>query len=386
MKNIYILFLASIILMISCISSESYLKKAQYNAAVYQAVKKIRKKQKDKDVEVLKKAYPIANQQDNERINFLKQEGRPDIWDEVFERYQNLKDRQDLVKTVVPITYSGGVLNFKITDYDAEIIAAKKRAAEYFYVHAQTLLKKDNRFDARLAYEELFKITEYYPNYQNISELLQIAKEKGITKVLLSTKNHTHFRLMDKFVQSLYPKDLTPLNSNWIRYTIDKEITNHYDVILNLRGIVLSPELIKETQHTENKQIVDGWEYQLDQNGNVMKDSLGNDIKKPKYITISCIVTETVQRRNISLNADLNYYQKGSNDIIKNSPITANFFIENTFAHANGDYRALKSETKKLLEHKPILMPTDLDMIYQAGNVIREAVKTELMKNRSVIR
>jgi hypothetical protein len=31
-------------------------------------------------------------------------------------------------------------------------------------------------------------------------------------------------------------------------------------------------------------------------------------------------------------------------------------------------------------------MPTDLDMIYEAGNVIREAVKTELMKNRGVIK
>jgi len=386
MRKLFILSLASIILMISCISSESYLKKGQYNAAVYQAVKKIRKKQKDKDVEVLKKAYPIANQQDIDRINFLRQEGRPDIWDEVFERYQSLKNRQNLVKTVIPITYTGGTLNFKTIDYDAEIIAAKKKAAEYFYVHAQSLLKTGNRFDARLAYDELMQIANYYPNYQNTAQLLQVAREKGMTNVLLSTKNHTHFRLMNDFVQSLYPKDLTPLNSHWVHYTIDKNLTNHYDVILNLRGIVLSPELLKEKQYTETKEIRDGWEYQLDQNGNVMKDSLGNDIKKPKFITISCVVTETIQRRDVNLKAELNYYERGTHDNVKNSPINANFFIENVFAVANGDFRALKSETKKLLERKPILMPTDLDMIYEAGNVIREAVKTELMKNRGVIK
>ena len=203
---------------------------------------------------------------------------------------------------------------------------------------------------------------------------------------MLTTKNHTHFRLLNKFVQSLYPKDLTPLNSHWVHYTVDKKLNNHYDVILNLRGIVLTPELLKEKQYTESKKIRDGWEYQLDQNGNVMKDSLGNDIKHPKYITITCLVTETIQRRDITLKAELNYYERGTNDNVRNSPINAVFFIENTFAVANGDFRALKPETKKLLEHKPILMPNDLDMVYEAGNVIREAVKTELMKNRNVIR
>jgi hypothetical protein len=207
-----------------------------------------------------------------------------------------------------------------------------------------------------------------------------------MTNVLLTTKNHTHFKLMNKFVQSLYPKDLTPLNSFWVHYTIDKSITNHYDVILNLRGILLTPELLKENQYTESKEIRDGWEYILDAHGNVMKDSLGNDMKKPKYTVISCVVTETLQRRDITLKAELNYYQKGTNDNVRNSPVNAVFFIENSFAVANGDFRALKPETKKKLENKPILMPNDIDMIYEAGNVIREAVKNELMNNRRVIK
>ena len=192
--------------------------------------------------------------------------------------------------------------------------------------------------------------------------------------------------MLSKFTQSLYPKDLTPLNSRWKHYTIDKSLYNHYDIVLNLRGILLSPELLKETQYTESKKIRDGWEYVLDNNGNVMKDSLGNDVKKPKYINISCVVIETIQRREITIKSELNYFEKGSNDNIRSIPVNATFFIENVFAIANGDFRALKPETKKLLEHKPILMPSDIDMIYEAGNVIRDAVKKEMINNRGVIK
>ena len=189
------LFILSVLIITSCINFTSMYKKGKYDLAVYQAVKKIRKNPKEKYIAVLKKSYPIANQEDLDRIKFLKMEGKPDIWDEVFERYQKLKDRQDLVKTVTPIKYSGGTLDFKIVDYDADIIAAKKKAAEYFYVHSKKLIESNNRFAARQSYNELLRINDYYPNYKDVNTLLKKALAKGTTFVYLDDENNTHFKL-----------------------------------------------------------------------------------------------------------------------------------------------------------------------------------------------
>ena len=377
----------SVFILISCSSSSSYLKKGDYHMAVVKAVKKIRRNPKDKDIEVLKKAYPIANKQNLDRIKYLKMEGRPDVWEEILNNYEVLKQRQDLVQTILPLKYSGGTLNFSYVDYNKEIIEAKKKASEYYYVHAQRLMKSGNRFDARDAYYELMKISKYYPMYKETDRLIEKAQILGTTNVLLVPENRTHFRLRKDFLYSLFPKDLTPLNSKWVRYTLNKPENNvHYDIILKLKRIMLSPELLKEKVYTESKRIRDGWEYVLDNNGNVMKDSLGNDIKKEKYKIIKCTVTETLQRREVVITSELNYFDKINNEFVRNIPLTATYFIENTFSVANGDYRALTEETKKKLENKPILMPKDLEMIYQAGNVIRDVVKNELLKNKNVIR
>jgi hypothetical protein len=186
-------------------------------------------------------------------------------------------------------------------------------------------------------------------------------------------------------MKSLYPESVSFLNSEWVNYT-KKDIKTDYDIILDLQRVILSPELIKETEYTETKKIRQGWEYVLDENGNVMKDSLGNDIKKPKYVTISCVVRQTTQRRNVDLYAKIKYINNINKAIIKSIPVKSNFFIENVFAVANGDLRALKPETKKLLNNRPVLMPDDIGMIYQAGKSMREAVISQLKANKSIIK
>ena len=79
-------------------------RKGNYDAAIDKAVKQLRKDPKDvKQIDILTQSYKVANEQDNERVRFLKMEGRPNNWDEIYLVYKALNDRQSLVRTVTPL-------------------------------------------------------------------------------------------------------------------------------------------------------------------------------------------------------------------------------------------------------------------------------------------
>ena len=72
MKNLILLFVV-IVAFGACTSSTKYLQQGNYDEAVSTAVEKLQKKRtSEKDIMVLERAYPLANDRDAERIKFLK--------------------------------------------------------------------------------------------------------------------------------------------------------------------------------------------------------------------------------------------------------------------------------------------------------------------------
>ncbi len=87
-RTIGILFVAAM-LMSGCGSSKKQLETGNYDAAINKAVAELRKKpDSEKDIETLERAMNIALEQDNERIRFLKIEGRANAWDEIYVIYK----------------------------------------------------------------------------------------------------------------------------------------------------------------------------------------------------------------------------------------------------------------------------------------------------------
>jgi hypothetical protein len=75
-KTLSILFLSAL-LMAGCGSSKKYVESGNYDAAINKAVAELRKNPgSEKDIESLERAMNIALEQDNERIRYLKVEGR----------------------------------------------------------------------------------------------------------------------------------------------------------------------------------------------------------------------------------------------------------------------------------------------------------------------
>lgn len=98
MKRIVYL-LITIILMSGCGSSKKQLEKGNYDAAIDKAVKKLMKNpDSEDDILVLERSYQIANEQNLERIRFLKMDGNPNSWEEVLNNYLMLKKQTNTGK------------------------------------------------------------------------------------------------------------------------------------------------------------------------------------------------------------------------------------------------------------------------------------------------
>jgi hypothetical protein len=370
--------------MCGCSPSKKYFGKGMYDAAVKASVKKLRKNSGNKkNILILEKAYPLAKEQDMERISFLKKEGRPDIWDEVFNHYTAMKVRQELVKTVIPLNVDGRTVTFPVVDFDAEMINAKKNAAEYFYVHASKLMETNNKSDIRQAYNEFKQVKAYYPSYQDVDAKISKARELGISWVFVSVENLSPYKLSPEFLKELININLPQYNSEWVHYT-DQNIYKNVDYYtkIKFKTIDVSPERIKEEQNIETKEIQDGWDYYLDSKGNVMKDSLGNDIKKPKYKTITCKITRTFQSKAALVHGTVDYIEASTNQVLKSVPVVAENKFDHTWAVATGDLNALSENSKKLLSSKPLPFPTDGDMMSQASATLKSVISKAFSDNK----
>ena len=388
-QKIIVYFLLSAFI-ISCSSSSKLMKSGNYDGAINKSVKKLkRKKQNDNEVVILEQAFQKANDRDKDRITFLKKEGKPDNWDEIFSIYSKMSRRQDQIKPLLPLRVSvqNRDAHFDIVNYDDEIIQAKKNATEYFYAHALSLLDKKSKTDARKAYSELLKVKNLSGNYKDVEKELIRAKNLGTSYVIFKMKNTTGVPLPPSFEDELTKISLTELNSEWLSYYTHETKGWEYDytIIVNMKNIDVSPEGIKETKYTETKIVPDGFQYVLDSHGNVKKDSLGNDIKIPKTKILTCDVIETYQSKKAIIAGTLDYINNNSGQLIKTDPIASEKFFEYRSSIAIGDINALKPETKAKLGNRPIQFPSGFDMLLQAGQTLKDMVKNIIYNNKGVI-
>jgi hypothetical protein len=381
MKRI-ILILLTASLLGGCISSKGYLNRGRYDDAVKKASHKLRKKpEKIKEIQVLEQAYRIANERDLDRITFLKRSGQPDIWEEVFDRYNNLKYRQDIVKTLPPAILSA--VNFSPVDYDADIIESQKKAAEFFYARAVSLLGTNDRFSARKAYDDLMKVKQFYSSYKDMDKLINQAIAVGTSQVLFKMKNLAPVVLPAGFEEELLKISLNSVDSRWINFDVNEVHGRSYDffVLLNIKVIDVSPERLRERIWTESREVEDGWQYLLDANGNVVKDSLGNDIKIKKFKTITCEILETQLSKTAIVAGVMDFVDNTSNKLMKTEPVTATANFDHVFLLARGDLNALKNETAQRLG-QPVPFPADLDMIMLANDILKDAAKRLINANK----
>ncbi len=387
-KCISFLFILTILLS-GCGSSKKQLQKGNYDAAIDKAVKQLRKDPDDaKQIEILTQSYKIANEQDNERIRFLKMEGRPDSWDEIYLVYKALNDRQSLVRTVTPLNSNGRSVDFPYIDYMPEMVGAKRKAADFYYAHGNELMKVGIKDSYRQAFNEYVRAKQYVGDYEGIDNKIQDAKLLGMSRVLISIRNSSVLKFPPEFEQDLLALDLPRLNSDWVEYhtvSMNENTKFDYFVNVNVKNIAVSPDQTIQRDSVIKRDVEDGFTYVLDKKGNVMKDSLGNDIKQKKYKTLQCALVETIQTKACRIDGDIEVIQMNPDKVLKKDPIGAQSNFENISSRALGDVKALNQEQLERTKSSVIPFPSDIEMVVRCSESLKMAIRGAIENNRRFI-
>jgi hypothetical protein len=372
-----------------CSSSKKQLEKGNYDAAIQKAVKQLRKDPADiKQIDILSQAYKVSNEQDNERIRFLKAEGKPNNWDEIFLVYKALNDRQSLVRTVTPLNAGGRSVDFPYVDYVPEMVNAKRKAADFYFAHGSELLKSGIKESCRQAYDEFLRAKEYVGDYEGIDNKIQEAKLQGMSKVFISIQNSSILKFPKEFEQDLLALDLPRLNSEWVEYhtqNLNDNAQYDYFINVNIKNIAVSPDQSFQRDSVIKRDIEDGFSYVLDKKGNVMRDSLGNDIKQKKYKTVQCALVETIQSKACRIDGDVEVIQMNPNKVLKKDPIGAQSNFENISSRALGDIQALNASQLARTKTSIVPFPADIDMIMRCSESLKMAIRGAIQNDRRFI-
>lgn len=383
-KLILALFSLSIIIACSSVKkTEEALNTGNYNQAINIALKNLRtnkeKKGKQAYITMLESAYAKANQRDLDRIDFLTKDGNEAQLENVYNLYQQLNNRQEKIKPILPlyIMDENRDAKFKFSNYSAKIINTKNQLSAYLYKNANELMVSTSKFGFRQAYDDFTYLDKINPNYKNTRSLIDEAHIKGTDFVIVSIKNETHKVIPKRLEDDLLNFGTYGLNDLWTVYHNNKTpgATYDFDMQINLRAINISPEQVKERQIIREKQIPDGKKTLLDDNGNVVKDSLGNAIKIDKFKTIVCEVHEFTQFKSVQVTGQVFYNDLVTKQLIDTFPLESEFIFEHRYATYNGDRNALDDIYTGLINKRVVPFPTNEQMIFDSGEDLKAKLK-----------
>jgi len=367
---------------------ERALNSGNYDQAINNSLKKLEtnkdKKRKQDYIILLQDAFYKAVENDLTTIKYLKKDNNPERLSDIYETYIRLDSRQDKIKPVLPLVVNGKSVQFKFKDYSNDMVNYRNKTSDYLYNKGSELLKSNNKLEVREAYGELEYVETINPNYKNTRMLMQQAHNKGSNYVIVSIENQTQQIIPQRLQDDLLNFDTYRLNKFWTVYHANPNQNINYDLAmqLQLKQINISPEQVRETEFLREKEIKDGWEYQLDSDGNVVKDSLGNDIKVDKFVNITARYLESHQIKTTQILADVVYLDLISKQVIDRFTIDSGFVFENVFGSYRGDKRALTDEDRNIINNNRMMpFPSDEQMVYDTGEDLKYKLKKIISSN-----
>ena len=342
-------------------------------------LKKIKNKKKKIQYElILKDIYNRAVVNSKDKISRFKKDGNPEFFDDIYFEYDKLIKRQNKLKNL-----SSDRLNFNFENYDSELINFRYKTSDYFLKISNSFISNNNKFDYRKAYNYLTVIESINPNYLDTRSLIKLCLVKGKDYILLNVLNESKSVLFEDLEKDILNIKGYDLNSTWKSFfTKNDSFEGTYDFYIDLafKSFIISPERLVQKEGFSEKNIVDGLTYKLDDEGNVMKDSLGNDIKVDKLIKISVKSIESIQSKSAKVLAEIRFIDKKKN-IIEKFPLESEFWFRNRFLEYDGDKRVLTKEQIKLSKNRFMPFPPDEVLIFNNSENIKRKMKRIIYKS-----
>ena len=360
---------------------EEAISHGNYDHAISEALRKLKnnkdKKRKQAYVTMLKDAYNKVLEEDLLHISHLKKDGNPELYKSIYEAYVDLENRQNAIKRIMPLSIHGKMITFEFNDYSDTLVEYRYKTSDHLMDKGLDLLDTRVKRNAREAYRLFEYVNDINPNFENVISLMDEAHQTGINYVHVSIGNETYQMIPQRLEAELLDFNTYGINQFWTTYHAIKDDSLEYDYAmqLKLKRINVSPERINERQLLRKRAVLDGWEYLLDENGNVAKDSLGNDIKVDRIITAQARFFEVLQTKSAQVIADVVYTDLRQNQIVDSFTLNSGFVFENVFGRYRGDRRALNRNDKNLLRQRQVRFPTDEQMVYDSGEDLKQKLK-----------
>ena len=376
---------------VSCTSIEKLVDTGQYDKAIYYATNKLSgaKVNKVEYVKGLETAFKKATEKDMAYIDKLKNEGNPETWETILSIYNTISDRQEQIRPLLPLTDENGKkANFLFVNTNDLEKEAKEQTINFLYNSAKDLLDEarnsKDRIPARKAYESLLKLKNYAARFLDVPQLEREARELGTTKILVNVQNYSQAVFPAGLEDEILRLGFRDLDREWQKFDAYPERNREYDlgITLILSNVQVSPGTVSEKSFSEKKEIPDGFQYALDEKGNVKKDTAGNDIKLPKTKVIEAQILEVFQSKSAGLSGRLEVMDLYTKGVRESRDINTVAIFENRAASFKGDERALTEDTKKRLGNRPAVFPTDAVLLLEAARKLRPLVISELRKIR----
>ncbi|TLP81302.1 hypothetical protein [Maribacter sp. ACAM166] len=379
-------------LLLSCSGvkkTQEALNSGNYMGAINKAVLNIAenktKKSNQTYIVLLEEGYRKNTERELQHIKFLKKDGNTANFEEIYNTYSNLKTIQERIRPLLPlyIQDQNRKAQFNFKNYNDHLISAKLKFSEFLYNKATTLLETANyKSDYRTAYSDLNYLEELNPNYKNVVTKKEEAYQKGLDYVIVEMTNNTDKVIPKRLEDELLNLNTYGLNTHWTEYHTNRIQNQIYDyqMEVSFQNINISPEQINEKQISKERQIKDGYSFVEDRNGNVVSDSLGNSIKVDKFKTVRCDFYQFTQFKSAQVTGVVNFMDLRKKQKINQYPLSSQFVFEHRYANYDGDKRALDNDLISLLQLARVPFPSNEQMVYDAGEDLKNNLKNILSK------
>lgn len=385
---------AALFVLNSCGSPARLVETGDFDAAIERSVSRLagKKNKSEKLVEVVEEAFQKATSRDMDQAERLKVSGRPEDWEQVYEIYRRIERRQARIEPLLPLVdRSGKKANFRFVRIEDLQREAREEAAAFLYNDARRLLdiarRNRDRPAAREALSQLERISQYYRAYRDRDALMAEARDLGTTFVLVRMENRAPVVLPRGLEADILQLGFGNQQNQWRIFHASAEPGRTYDyqVTFMLMDVLTTPEVVKEREYEDTKEIQDGFNYVLDERGNVKKDTAGNDIKVPRMVTIKAFVLENYQHKMVRMAGRLEFFDLRTNTLIDNQDIAADAIFENYASTFRGDERALSEDSRKRIGNRPMPFPSDEQLLYDVARRVKPIIREKLERTRLLL-
>ena len=386
MKNLIYISLSlclSVGLFASCASADKMLESGDYDGAIRMATQKLAGKNKKKEeyVIALEKGFEKITRQDMASIDAWSTSNRASDWEAIIRTANNIQSRQDLIEPLLPLVSENGYqAKFTFVQTDKIISEAKDKLVSLYENRLIELVKAaraGNKASAREAYDLLNRMRSINPDYVR-PELKEEMRQLGINHIIVTLKNNSQAFIPTSVVDELMTNDFARNNGDWNRYYLSsvEGLEPDFSITLKIQEILVTPDGGQERRADYSKEIVDGWEYVLDARGNVLKDSLGNDVKRDKLVRVNATVLELVQSKRALLRSRVEIVNERTGDQICSENIEVEEIFNHVARNIIGDDRALEPNLRTRIQ--PLPFPSESDLIRDAFRGLKPKFVNEI--------